>query len=45
VKEIIQAHGGDVSAESEIGKGSAFRFTLPLKEDQHASCSTTTMKE
>ncbi|SPD73205.1 conserved hypothetical protein [uncultured Desulfobacterium sp.] len=32
VKEIIQSHGGEVSAESEIGKGSAFRFTLPLKE-------------
>jgi signal transduction histidine kinase len=29
-KEIIQAHGGDVSVESQIGKGSIFGFTLPL---------------
>jgi len=31
VKEIVQAHGGDVSVESKIGKGSTFRFTLPLR--------------
>ncbi|MGB9698371.1 MAG: sensor histidine kinase [Thermodesulfobacteriota bacterium] len=31
VKHIIQAHHGKVWAESELGKGSAFHFTLPLK--------------
>lgn len=30
VKEIIQAHSGDVSVESKIGEGSIFGFTLPL---------------
>ncbi|MCK9293973.1 MAG: ATP-binding protein [Desulfobulbaceae bacterium] len=30
VREIIRAHGGEVNAASEIGKGSIFRFTLPL---------------
>ena len=30
VKHIIQAHGGSVRAESELGSGSAFYFTLPL---------------
>lgn len=32
VKEIVQAHGGTVSAESKIGRGSVFGFTLPLKD-------------
>jgi two-component system, OmpR family, phosphate regulon sensor histidine kinase PhoR len=30
VKHIVQAHGGEVWAESETGKGSKFFFTLPL---------------
>lgn len=30
VRQIIEAHGGSVSAESAPGRGSVFRFTLPL---------------
>jgi two-component system phosphate regulon sensor histidine kinase PhoR len=30
VKHIIQAHGGNIRAESELGSGAAFYFTLPL---------------
>jgi two-component system phosphate regulon sensor histidine kinase PhoR len=30
VKHIVEAHGGQVRAESEPGKGAAFSFTLPL---------------
>jgi two-component system phosphate regulon sensor histidine kinase PhoR len=29
VKHIVQAHGGEVRAESETGKGATFFFTLP----------------
>jgi PAS domain S-box-containing protein len=30
VRSIVEAHGGSVSAESEIGEGSTFSFTVPI---------------
>ena len=31
VKELVQAHGGDVGVESAPGRGSLFRVTLPRR--------------
>ena len=33
-KWIVQAHGGEISAVSEVGKGSTFRITLPIKREE-----------
>jgi two-component system, NtrC family, sensor histidine kinase KinB len=34
VKEIVRAHGGEAGVESELGKGSTFRFSLPMIKKQ-----------
>jgi len=37
VKEIIEAHGGTIKVESEIGKGSTFILSFPLSKKVHKS--------
>jgi len=34
VRELVSLHGGKTWAESELGKGATFYFTLPLAEDR-----------
>ncbi|GAB4579035.1 MAG: hypothetical protein Fur0022_17730 [Anaerolineales bacterium] len=33
VKAIVEQHGGKITVESEYGKGTCFRFTLPLMKE------------
>lgn len=45
VKEIVRAHGGDVNAESVVGKGSTFRFTLPMRTETTAGTHVKATEE
>jgi two-component system phosphate regulon sensor histidine kinase PhoR len=37
VKHLVQAHGGEITVKSELGRGSRFTFTLPLAPSQDST--------
>lgn len=39
-RSIVQQHGGQIWAESQLGKGSIFYFTLPLPKDNYHDYQT-----
>jgi len=37
VKHLVLAHGGDITATSDLGRGSKFSFTIPLEPAEEAT--------
>jgi signal transduction histidine kinase/serine phosphatase RsbU (regulator of sigma subunit) len=45
-KQLVELHGGNISVQSTLGKGSQFTFTLPIAQENVAkNSSNRTLKE
>lgn len=45
VKQLVNLHGGEISAESTIHEGTTFTFTLPLKDSKQQSKKLHSLSE
>lgn len=42
-KMVVELHSGKISVESEVGKGSAFTFTLPIQKQEKETAPETNL--
>lgn len=44
-RQIVEAHGGQIDVTSQAGRGSEFRFPLPLADEMRSAASSSGMEQ